>query len=161
MRIEIPTHLPCPPETVWQHVQTPRLLEHICWPLIRFTPVPPARFGERWEPGRMLVSIRLFGVVPLGTQWIGIELPDGDAPQAFPWRIRDNGSGTLAKRWDHWIEIRPADDGGTHYVDRIDIEAGWLTPFVAGFAALFYRHRQARWRRLVRAGFRALEATPA
>jgi len=34
--------------------------------------------------------------------------------------------------------------------------AGMLTPLVAGFARLFYAHRQKRWRALAKNGFHAL-----
>jgi hypothetical protein len=33
-------------------------------------------------------------------------------------------------------------------MDRIEIDAGVMTPLVAGFAAIFYRYRQRRWRAL-------------
>lgn len=43
---------------------------------------------------------------------------------------------------------------GTRYLDEIEIEieieGGRLTPLFAAFAHVFYRYRQARWRRLVR-----------
>jgi hypothetical protein len=60
---------------------------------------------------------------------------------------------------DHWITIAPgAADGTTHYTDRVEIEAGLLTPLIAGFARVFYAHRQRRWRALAATGFAALSA---
>ena len=67
--------------------------------------------------------------------------------------MRDNGRGDLAKRWDHRITIEGTDQGTTQYTDRVEVEAGLLTPGVWAFAQLFYRYRQARWRRLVRHDF--------
>jgi hypothetical protein len=46
-----------------------------------------------------------------------------------------------------------AGDDRTHYRDVVYVEAGWLTPAIWLYASLFYRHRQRRWRRLVRNGF--------
>jgi len=36
------------------------------------------------------------------------------------------------------------------YTDEIEIQAGWLTPGIWLFAQLFYRHRQRRWKALLR-----------
>ncbi len=43
--------------------------------------------------------------------------------------------------------------GGTLYRDRVEIDAGLLTPVVAALARVFYRHRQGRWRALAARGF--------
>lgn len=72
---------------------------------------------------------------------------DGDT-----WRMRDNGHGRSIPVCDHMIEVSPHGDG-TLYTDRITVEAGVLTLFVAAFANRFYAHRQRRWRRLVASGF--------
>lgn len=71
--------------------------------------------------------------------------------------LRDNGYGPLIQVWDHWIEISPEGDG-TRYVDRVTVEAGWLTPLISGFAKLFYSHRQRRWKALAAANFAALDS---
>lgn len=50
---------------------------------------------------------------------------------------------TLTRRWDHWITIALGTTSGTtHYTDRVEIEAGLLTPLIAGFARVFYARRQ-------------------
>jgi hypothetical protein len=92
----------------------------------------------------------LFGVIPIGWQTIGIELPGAPTGE---YRLRDNGHGPLIERWDHMIEIAPEGEG-TRYTDRVHIEAGLLTPLVAAFARAFYAHRQRRWQRLVARAFR-------
>ena len=86
----------------------------------------------------------LFGVVPIGMQTIGIEYPKGDDGYV----LRDNGRGTMISVWDHWIFVEPDEHGGTRYTDRVDVEAGVLTPFVSTFARAFYGHRQRRWQEL-------------
>jgi hypothetical protein len=147
--VSMSTHLPASPETVWDHVQTPRLLHHVAWPLIRFVPKGARWPAERWTEGRHETWMFLFGFLPIGWQVIGIELPT-----ATPGRhvVRDNGYGPLIRRWDHWIEIEP-EGCGARYTDIIHIDAGWLTAVVTSFAKIFYRHRQRRWRNLVNAGF--------
>ena len=67
--------------------------------------------------------------------------------------LRDDGTGQLATMWDHTIRVEPGLGGGTEYTDIVEVRAGVLTPFVWIFAEVFYRHRQRRWRALVKRGF--------
>ena len=57
---------------------------------------------------------------------------------------REGGNGI--ERWDHNLSVHP-ENGKARWVDRIDIEAGWQTPFVARFARFVYtrrhKHRKA------------------
>ncbi|MCE2843225.1 MAG: hypothetical protein ACK44O_05930 [Novosphingobium sp.] len=147
--VELSTYLDAPPEQVWDHVQTSRLLHYVARGMIRFVPAG-APFPERWTAGEYRTWMWLFGIIPLGWQAIGIELPPQEPGRHV---VRDNGHGPLIRRWDHWIEIT-AEEEGTRYVDRVHIEAGLLTPLIWAFARLFYAHRQRRWRKLVAAGFR-------
>lgn len=117
---------------------------------------PPA-FPERWEEREYRVRVRQFGFLPVGWQVIGIERPEsGGAART----LRDNGRGTLARRWDHHITVELTSDGQTLYTDRVEIEAGLLTLAVWSFARAFYAHRQRRWRRLVANGFRYGSVVP-
>ena len=152
--LEISTVLDCPTETAWHHARTSRLLHYVTHPLIRFRPKHENGFPAFWTEGDYDASMWLFGVLPLGRQTIGIRYPD-TSDNTFV--LRDDGHGTTASVWDHYIIISER-DGGTLYTDRITVDAGWRTPFVAAFASLFYRHRQRRWRKLVRSGFALLEA---
>jgi hypothetical protein len=108
---------------------------------------------QHFPKGTYLIRMKLFGVFPLGTQWIGIEFPANPAP-GVSYAVRDNGYGQLMRVWDHLITLEPTSDGRTRYTDRVEVNAGLLTPFAWFFAGLFYRHRQRRWRRLVRGNFR-------
>lgn len=152
-RVELTTYLPCSPDEAWQRVQTSALLHHIAAPMLRFVPAGEP-FPERWLPGSYRTGMLAFGVLPMGEQTIGIEIPPADGERRV---LRDNGHGQLIRRWDHWIFIEPEGEG-TRYTDRVDIDAGLLTPFVALFARVFYGHRQKRWRALAASDFRALEA---
>ena len=62
------TILDCPPERAWQEVQTSRLLTYITSPLVRFVPVDPPTLPAVWSEERYLVQMRLFGLLPFGTQ---------------------------------------------------------------------------------------------
>ena len=151
MRVKISTELDCPPEMVWQMVRRPALLMHVAAPLLRFKPLDPPRLPEEWSEGRYLLALRLFGVLPMGRQLIVTSYERIDeTPGSREYQIRDNGSGGLARKWDHLITIRQSAAGSTSYTDTVDIEAGGLTVFIWLFAHVFYRHRQRRWRNLAK-----------
>lgn len=156
MRVRLSTKLPMTAEETQALVATPALLGHIAAPLLRFAPVDPPVFPKVWSESRYLVRVLLGGMLPLGRQWIDIS-HHSVSDEGF--RMRDDGSGDLARRWDHWITITPDAAGGCTYTDDVEIDAGLLTPIVWSFARLFYAHRQRRWRALAAkgsAGARAL-----
>jgi hypothetical protein len=142
--------IPASPERVWQEIGTTRLLQYVCAPMQYFVPIEPAVLPERWHEGRYKVGLRAFGFLPVGTQSIVVSEIPTDANVR---RLRDNGYGDLAKRWDHLITVAPRADGQTDYRDDIEVEAGVLTPFIWAYAWIFYHHRQRRWRRLALNGF--------
>lgn len=149
--VEVSTFLPAPPERVWELVLQPATLEQVSAPLLRFTP-RKSPFPGRWAAGEYQMGVKLYGLIPLDDQIVGIEFPDHAGPG---YRLRDNGRacardggpGGLIKRWDHLMLVEP-DGDGTRYTDRVEVEAGALTSAAALFARTLYRHRQANWRRL-------------
>lgn len=153
MRITLSTKLNVPAERAWTAVRQPALLDFVAYPIQVFEPVDPPFLPKTWAEGRYLVRPRMFGVLPMGTQWIVISTLD-QGPSRY--RLRDNGHGTLVRRWDHVITIEPIDAQRCHYTDEVEVRAGLLTPFVAAFAHIFYRHRQSRWRELVASDFAPL-----
>ena len=72
MIVDIGTILDCSIDEAINHVKTPRLLEFVAAPLVRFAPVSPPAFPDVWSAGEYLVALRLFGVVPFGKQSIAI-----------------------------------------------------------------------------------------
>lgn len=149
MRVRLTTRLAAPPERVWDEVQTSRLLEHVAAPLVRFRATKPPELPAVWSDATYEVQMLVFGWLPAGRQLIRI------SRSAFgPARLlRDDGAGQLATMWDHTIRVEPGLGGGTEYTDIVEVRAGVLTPFVWIFAEVFYRHRQRRWRALVKRGF--------
>lgn len=145
MKVSRSTHIALKPEAVWAEVQTAGLLHHIAWPLVCFIPVDDAAFESFQPGGRYQVKLRLFGMIPLGTQWIVSSLHEAGGTQ-WPKRLRDDGYSALISKWDHWITVAPDKDGGTRYSDEVEVSAGALTPFIGAFAQIFYWHRQRRWR---------------
>ena len=145
--VTLRTRLPAPADLVWAGVNTPRVLAEVSKPLIDFRPIDPPVWPDTWPDGEALAAMRLFGVLPIGRQVIGISRPPPEGEKRF---LRDDGRGGAMsgiRRWDHLITVEP-DGDGTAYEDRVTVEAGLRTPLVAAFARRFYRHRQARWRAL-------------
>lgn len=151
MRMRLSTLLSAPPEWVAAQVQSTAVFRHITAPLIQFRPASGQTWPTHWAPGELVLHMRLLGWIPLGFQTVRISVEPPARPGRWP-TLRDNGEGTLARRWDHRITLQPLPDGGTLYTDDIEVVARhlpWLmTPLCALFARLFYRHRQRRWRQL-------------
>lgn len=151
MRFCLSTILACPADRVWAEVLRPRLLDYVARPVLRFSPVDPPEFPEVWRSGEYVVAMHLFGVVPLGTQTIGISFPP--PVRATERALHDAGRSHRMAVWDHRITVAPVDATTTRYTDTLRIEAGLLTPPIWAWAWLFFGHRQRRWRRLVANGF--------
>lgn len=149
MKVEVSSYFPCTFEQCAAQLQTTRLLEYVSRPLLCFVPIDPPVLPAMWQVGNYCVGLRLFGLIPLAQQAIVISIPHAGADSA---ELRDNGYGSFIARWDHRILMR-RDGAGVHYTDRVDIDAGVLTPLVWAFASVFYRHRQRRWKKLIASGF--------
>jgi len=154
LSVSLTTTLACRAEEAWREVRTTRLFRHVAAPVVCFYPIAPRALPEAWEEKRYLVGMRLFGILPLGSQWIDIKVARNETtPNGERYELRDAGHSRLVRRWDHRIRIEAIDQGHARYTDELAIEAGVLTPIVWAFAKLFFRHRQRRWRALAARGF--------
>lgn len=152
MKVKISSVLDAPIERVWEYLMKPSVLDFIAFPLVRFKyQFPPP---DKWIAGSYTANMLLLGFLPAGAQTINIEFPDGGADKLV---LRDNGTGNLAKTWDHWIYLEKEENNTTVYTDEVYIKAGILTPFVWFFALLFYNYRQSRWKKLVENNFKLLK----
>ena len=130
-------------DAVWDAVESTTTFAYVAGPLLRF---PAAELAEaRWLPGMELEDrVLLLGFIPLGRHRIRIESADRATR-----RLQTREAGGLVRAWDHEIRVEAIDDGSCRYSDRLEIEAGALTPVVGVFAWLLFRYRHYRWRRLV------------
>ncbi len=150
-RVEVSTYLPLPPDEVWVLLLRPETLVRVSAPLLHFTP-RAGTLPDRWQAGEYQLGVKLFGLIPLDDQIVGIEFPAHRGP-GHSLRdngracARDGGPGGLIRRWDHTMLVEP-EGTGTRYTDRVEVEAGVLTGAAALFARMLYRHRQKNWRRL-------------
>ncbi|MBI3794947.1 MAG: hypothetical protein HY280_09515 [Nitrospinae bacterium] len=143
----------CAPETLAEKIKSPRVLAYVSWPVLGIVPVEPAVPPEMFLEQKYLVKLRLFGLIPIGWQVIDVSCRHLSAEKGKFWfELRDNGHGQMISKWDHTITITQ-NGAGTLYKDRIEIKAGFLTPFVWVFASVLYRHRQRRLCKLALRGF--------
>lgn len=147
--LTITTSLDASPDRDWEALNTPRLFLFVAHPVVRFAAVKPRKLPQCWENGDYVLEMRGFGLLPLGTQVISISRPPSRGDERA---LLDDGHSTIIRRWRHLMTVAPEGDG-TRYTDRIEIDAGVITPVVVVFARLFFAHRQRRWRRVVSSGF--------
>ncbi len=140
--VERSTVLPAPKSRVFALLGELRTLQYIAAPYIYFAPVDAAN-GLRWRAGETFVfRTKLFGIIPFGQHTIRVVAFD-------PNRIYTNEGNRHVPVWNHEIILRELDGGRTSYTDRVELFAGWKTPFVYAWATLFYAHRQRKWRKLL------------
>lgn len=135
MRIVSLSHdYPYPPELVWRVATDFDCLAEIVAGKITFTGLPKGRVyaGQVAE-----VGVSLFGVMP--QQPYRMEVLECDDVAMV---LRSSELGAGVKRWDHTLRVE-ATDAGARLSDRIEIDAGVLSPVFAAWARYLYRSRHA------------------
>jgi hypothetical protein len=146
MIARIRTILPCAESELWQKISQPRALQYVALPILNFVPARGDELTGEWLIGRVYrLKLYFLKLIPLG--WHNIRLVKMDKDTNT---ISSQESGLLARMWNHNISFREAGPGKVSYADEIGIQAGWLTPAIWLFAHLFYRHRQRRWKVLLK-----------
>lgn len=134
---------PAPRDAVFRKLQSLETLQAIAEPWATFEPVGDV--GGVWTVGGVSsYRFRLFGVIPFGIHTIRIVRFDGNG-------ISSREGDEHVPVWNHDITLEALDDSHTRYTDRVEIRAGWKTPFVWLWARGFYAHRQRKWIRLLEA----------
>jgi hypothetical protein len=102
--------------------------------------------SDGWREGETVVGwVFLFGFLPFARHHMHIARIHDSART-----LSSRESGGLIRTWNHDIEIEPIDALRCRYRDRIEIEAGIMTPVIVLYACWFYRMRQRRWRALAK-----------
>ena len=146
MIARISTYLPCSNEQLWAKIVQPKSLQFVASPILKFIPIGKISFDKEWEVKRdYVLKLYLFGFLPLGNHTIRLINIDRSEN-----KIESTESGLLARVWNHTIQFQEIEENRIYYTDTIEIKAGLLTPMIWSFAQLFYRHRQRRWRKLLK-----------
>jgi carbon monoxide dehydrogenase subunit G len=144
VKVRVSTDLAAPPERVWEAVKKIDTLRYITRGLLGFRRLGAVPDALR-EGDVIRVRLMFFHVLPGWSHEIRIVRLDEEMR-----RIETSEAGGAVKTWKHMIAVEPAGAEATRYSDEIEIDAGPLTALVAGYARLFYRYRQRRWRKLAR-----------
>lgn len=143
-RITVTISLPAGVESVWRRMQDVETLRKIARPLVRF--VPSGDDPAVWREGGVFrFRLYLFGFIPVGVHTICVRKMDDSAYEA-----ETEEFDALAEVWNHRITMRALAGGRTRYTDAVDLYAGFFTRPASWFTLLFYKHRQRRWKKLLR-----------
>lgn len=142
MTVKRTSIFPAKRETVFGLLKRLETLQYIARPFAAFEPLDDA--DTTWAPGSVSsYYFRLFCFIPFGAHTIRILRFDPDM-------VSSREGNRHVPVWNHDIILRPLDGGRTEYTDRVEIRAGWKTPFVWLWAQAFYAHRQRKWIRLLK-----------
>lgn len=133
------TVLDAPADAVWAAVRTPAAFRTVTRGLLT---MPVLRRRTRpWSEGEIVIGwVLLFRCIPFSRHHLHIARIDDTTMT-----LCSHEHGGLVRRWDHDIVVTPVDDHRCRYRDRVEIDAGVLTPLVVAFARWFYGVRQRRW----------------
>jgi hypothetical protein len=152
MKIRLSTVYDCPHLEFVEYLQRTESFRFITWPLLTFKPKKGV-WPQRWLMGRDVFTFRFLGIVPMGKQQINISYPSQGVAAKDRVVLRDDGQGTLMKRWDHWVTVTPRGKSQTLYLDEVEVSARYLAPILTPlsglFALVFYAHRQRRWKKFL------------
>lgn len=146
MLVKISTTLSCSEVELWQKIIDPKSLQFVASPILAFVPQNEGDFYGEWQVDTpYLLRLYFLRILPLGGHIIKIVTIDKESNT-----IISQESGLLARVWNQSIYFQETEPGQLNYTDEIEIKAGMLTPVIWLFAHLFYRHRQRRWKVLLR-----------
>ncbi|MEU9804447.1 hypothetical protein [Mycobacterium sp. NPDC050853] len=141
--VYLETELPTDADRVWGAMQYAGTFLYLCRGIFGIPALSgrtePMRIGERG-------SAWLWGLhlIPLYRHTIHVVEVDEESRT-----VRTNEGGGILRTWNHTLHVEPIGDRRCRYSDRIDIDAGFLTPVAAEAAAAIFRYRQRRWHKLV------------
>ena len=139
MIVEISTQLDMSAEQAWETVKKSNTLVFITKGLLGFS---QNNFPTEWQERETVTAqLILFNFIPAWKHEIRFVRIDEQHYELFT-----NEKGGVVSVWNHLIKVVPEGEESCIYTDKIEIEAGILTPIVWFFAQIFYRYRQRRWR---------------
>ena len=143
--VSITTKLALSADEVWQMLTRKSTFLYVTRGMVGYSG------AEEWPerlfcPRALIVTkLRILHFLPPTPHVVEIVRVDEDAMQ-----VETRESGGPVRSWKHNMQVEAIRSDLCRYTDRIEIQAGLLTPAVWLFACLFYRYRQMRWRLLTR-----------
>lgn len=138
MVLQISTKLEISGEKAWETVKKSSTLVFITKGLLGFS---QDAFPTEWKEGETVATrLFLFNFIPAWMHEIHFLRIDDKQSNLYT-----NEKGGIISVWNHLIKIEAENEQSCLYTDKIEIEAGILTPVIWCFAQIFYRYRQRRW----------------
>jgi hypothetical protein len=98
----------------------------------------------KWNLNKEYVfKLFIYGFIPFGNHKIIVETIDGEKNI-----IKSKEHNNIVKIWNHKITLKKDEEKITKYTDEVEIYAGIFTLFVAFWGAIFYKHRQKKWKKI-------------
>ncbi len=153
MNIFLRLTLDCDADAAWDALSNPEVFAAVSSPLLKFSSQEKDGFPPAWTgQGPHLVSVKLFGIFPLGTQTIDATFTQRPGGVRMMIDAGSPQSGALAaiKKWDHRMAVSSPAPGKTLYRDRLQFSAGWLTPLMFIPLWFFWQRRGAKLSKLAK-----------
>jgi hypothetical protein len=145
IKITINTILNNSIDKIWNKLVDIETLIYICKPMATFKIVSNEQY-MKWELNREYIfKLFIFGFIPFGYHKIVLEIIDEENKI-----IKSKEHNTIVKIWNHTIIIRKIEENTIEYIDEVEIYAGIFTLFIALWGTIFYKHRQKKWRKIVK-----------
>ncbi len=143
MKISVSSCFPASTSTVYENLQFLSTLQYITYPLALFSLIDDT--DVKWQKDKIFsFHLKIFGFLDFGIHTINfIDLSES------PLFISTEESNKYVTVWNHQIIVKSLADNKSLYCDKVEIKAGWKTPFVLLFAYFFYSYRQKRWLKLL------------
>ncbi len=142
--VELSSVFPASKKHVFDKLTEFKTLSYIASPYASFKPID-GNENLIWEVGKKFhFKVKIFKIIPFGKHIIDVKAFDEES--SF---IYTNEKDTYVEMWNHYIFLEKINDSRTKYTDKVEIYAGWKTPFVYLWAKKFYRHRQKKWLKLL------------
>lgn len=130
-------------DEMWREIQKLSTLQYIASPFASFTPLEN---DIVWREGHTAqFKLKLFGFISFGIHTIKIIECDEKTLTVYT-----NESNKSVPIWNHKISLQPNKDNTVKYTDNVEINAGWKTIFVYCWSVMFYKHRQKKWKKLLK-----------
>ena len=144
MIAKIQTYFDAPAEDAWELLKKRDTFLYITWGFLGFA--GNKAWPERFFPGQEIhTRLIFFHILPTWRHVLRVVRMEDRLMELY-----SNEQGGFIRTWNHLIKIEHESDGRCRYMDRIEIDAGWMTLGVWLYAHVFYQYRQYRWKRLIR-----------
>lgn len=142
-KVAVTSTFPATIQVIWPLLTNIKTLQYIASPLATFIPLSS---DTTWRENTTLrFRLRIFGFIPMGVHTIHVRRFDSSAHI-----VQTEESNRWVPVWNHTILLEPSINDSVLYTDLIEIDAGWRSTIVCIWSKWFYRHRQQKWRKLLR-----------